>query len=99
MYPYPAPNTGYAWPVGNRAVHLMSLSVISDNFIGIIISEDMLSYQNLGLSRRAEGTSNVNYDYSSKTLGKLVCAHIVPQTFLYIACMFWVISLYFQLQM
>lgn len=40
MYPY----TVYAWPDGNRTVHLMSFHpVISDHFNGIIISEDMLS--------------------------------------------------------
>lgn len=29
----------------------------------------------LELSGQGKGTSNVNYDYSAKTLGNLVCAH------------------------
>lgn len=38
----------------------------------------------LELSGEGEGTSNVNYEYSAKTVGNLVCAHRIPQKFLYI---------------
>lgn len=63
MYPYPAPDTGYAWPAGNGPVHLMSFHpVISDYLNGIITSFIIAEPFILGLNGQGKDILNVNYD-------------------------------------